>query len=89
MSMSTHVIGIMPPDEKFRKMKAAWDACEAAGIEPPGEVEDFFGGERPDTDGAAVDLKGREWSNDHQQGVEIDIADLPPGVKTIRFYNSW
>lgn len=89
MGMSTHIIGIMPADDAFNKMKAAWDACEAVGANIPDAVLEFFGGERPQADGATVELKKRQWQNDHQEGIEIDIADLPPGVKTIRFYNSW
>ena len=89
MGMSTHIVGIMPADETFNKMKAAYDACELAGVEPPREVMEFFGHSAPEADGATCELKTREWQNDMCQGLEIDIADLPPGVKTIRFYNSW
>ena len=35
MSMSTHVVGFHPPDEKWKEMKAAWDACMAANVNPP------------------------------------------------------
>lgn len=89
MSMSTHVIGFAPPDEQWQKMKAIWDACEAAQIPVPDEVEDFFGGEAPDPAGVVVDLPLREWDGGDQQGYELDIAAIPPQVKIIRFYNSW
>jgi hypothetical protein len=45
MSMSMHVIGFVPPDGTWAQMKAIWDACQAAGVSLPDEVEDFFGGE--------------------------------------------
>lgn len=45
MSMSTHVTGFAPADGTWQKMKAAWDACETAGVPVPAEVEEFFGGE--------------------------------------------
>jgi hypothetical protein len=89
MSMSTHVTGFAPPDEQWAKMKAIWDACGAAGIAVPDEVERFFGGEEPDEAGVEVDLPLREWSDDAGAGYELDIASIPPQVKTIRFYNSW
>lgn len=57
MSMSTHVIGIKPPDETWKKMKTAWEACEAAGIDPPKEVLAFFDHVKPDERGVVVDLK--------------------------------
>jgi hypothetical protein len=47
MGMSTHVVGFKPPDEKWRKMKAVWDACEAAGTDPPAAVSKFFEGDVP------------------------------------------
>lgn len=101
MGMSTRVIGIKPPDDQWRKMKAAYDACEAAGISPPGEVEAFFGGERPDEKGVVVELQRYEqgkkvyhpccqpWDGEESSGFEIDITKLPPDVKVLRFYNSW
>jgi len=89
MSMSTHVIGFKPPDEKWNKMKAIYDACEVAGVPIPSEVDDFFDGEGPDPAGVEVKLTPREWQDDMRQGYEIDIDSLPKGVKTIRFYNSW
>jgi hypothetical protein len=90
MSMSTHVTGFAPPDEQWQKMKAIWDACGAAQIPVPGEVEEFFGGEAPDPAGVEVDLPLREWQEDGASaGYELDVAAIPPQVKTIRFYNSW
>jgi len=94
MGMSTHVVGLRPPDDDFNKMKAIWDACEAAGVCPPGDVLEFFDHEKPDPMGVEVSLTGRppiarEWSGGEARGYEVDIADLPEGVKTIRFYNSW
>lgn len=45
MTMSTHVLGIAEPDEKWGKMKAAYDACLAADVPVPPEIEDYFDGE--------------------------------------------
>lgn len=89
MSMSTHVIGFAPPDDKWKAMKAIWDSCEAAGVPIPKEVERFFGGERPDESGVEVDVPVREWGDDSREGYEIDVAAIPAHVKSIRFYNSW
>jgi hypothetical protein len=98
MSTSTFVVGIMPADENYRKMSAVYNACTDAGIPVPDEVHDFFRGEKPDASGMVIDLdswnkKGadiaREWSDDHYRGYEIDVARIPMGVKTIRFYGNW
>lgn len=92
MSMSSHAVGIRPPNEKWKKMKAIWDACVAAGLEIPEEVENFFDGEPPDAKGVIVDLdehSGVEpYSADMRSGFEIHLDKLPKDVKIIRFYNS-
>lgn len=92
MSMSTHVVGFRPADEKWEKMKAVWDACKTAGVEVPQGVERFFGGEGPgDKPGMEVDLSGAviEWSAEMKNGYEVNLAKLPPDVTIIRFYNSY
>jgi hypothetical protein len=92
MGMSTDIVGYRPADEQWKKMKAAWDACNAAGIPPPTEVSEFFDDEYPDdTPGqeVALGMAKREWSDDYRQGFEIDIEALPHGVRYLRFYNSW
>ena len=89
MGMSTHVTGYAPPDETWQKMKAAWDACQAAGVPVPAEVEGFFGGEAPDPAGVEVELPLREYSDGDRAGYELDVAAIPPQVTVIRFWNSW
>ena len=93
MSMSSHVIGFKPPDEKWQKMKAIWDACLAAEVDVPEEVEDFFDGEPPDSAGVEVKLEDtpccKDWGADGCSGFEIDITKLPKDVTVIRAFNSW
>jgi hypothetical protein len=92
MGMSTHVVGIRPPDEKWKRMKGVWKACVAADTPIPNEVLDFFDDEEPDEAGVILDLDERcceEWSDEHRSGYEIDLALLPDDVTKIRFYNSW
>jgi len=94
MGMSTSVYGIVPADEKFKKMKAIYDLCEETGVVPPEEVIDFFDGDRPDDSGAVVWLEGNtpaisEWFDDCASGYEVDISKLDPKIKILRFANSW
>ncbi len=93
MSMSTHVIGFRPPDEKWKKMKAVWDACQKAGIDVPKNVLEFFDGEDPHESGVMVELGGTlccsKYVSDGESGYEIDLSKLPDGIKTIRFFNAW
>lgn len=94
MSMSTHVYGIAPPDDTWKKMKKVVEACEAAGIEYPPEVSEFFNGERPDEKGVIMDIEqsgaATEWNDEDMcQGYEIDITKLDPKIKIIRVVNCW
>ena len=93
MSMYTHVIGIKPPNEKWQKMKDAYDACMAAGVPVPNNVMDFFDHEPPDSLGVRVEIEKlpctSKYSADMKDGFEIDIKKLPPDVTVIRFYNAY
>lgn len=87
--MSTHVIGIRPPDEKWEQMKNVYDSCKAAGIPVPAEVDKFFDYQEPDPNGVIVDIPNDDWSDDCRSGLEVHLDKLPKDVKIIRFYNSW
>ena len=91
--MSMHVIGYMPADEQWNKMKAAWDACTAAAVDPPKEVFAFFDYTPPgDAPGKEVKIDGvgaREWKDQSREGYEVDVTALPKGVRFVRFYCSW
>lgn len=94
MGMSTNVAGIRPPDEKWKQMKAVRDACVAAGVAIPKDVDAFFNDETPDPSGVLLcqsDLGAavRKWEAQDRNGFEVDVTKLPPGVKIIRFWNRW
>lgn len=92
MGMSTYVKGIVPPDERHLAMVAVWESCQAAEVDLPDEVEDYFDYGPPDPAGMEIDLEGVsvEWSDgDMQQGLQINMADIPSQVKIIRFVNSY
>lgn len=87
------VIGLRPPDAKWRAMKSVYDACIEAGIEIPKEVEQFFGGaeQEPDPSGVEVDIRSAltEYEDDSSSGYELHVDKLPKDVKIVRFYNIW
>lgn len=89
--MSTHIVGFVPPDEKWIQMKAVFDACMAAKVQVPREVEMFFGGVPPDQAGREVSLEQciRVYTADSQSGYEVEVFNIPANVKVIRFYNSY
>ena len=42
MSINPYTVGFQPPDEQWKKMTRAWEACEAAGVSIPAEVLAYF-----------------------------------------------
>jgi len=101
MGMSTHVIGIrsIEDNSKHDKLKKVKISCDEAGISYPDEVKDYFGDaldvvpehfeESIIENTLSVDLPLVEYTNDGQDGYELEVNDIPKDVKTIRFYNSY
>ena len=91
MGMSTHAIGIRPPDERFQKMLEVHRSCRDAGIALPDEVAEFFDDAEPDPKGVHVEITAATTPHTDEavEGLDIDISTLPPGVKIVRVYNSW
>lgn len=94
MSMSTRVVGFQPADETWNKMAKVWETCEAANIQIPTEVVNFFQGDPPgDRPGQEVNIKAavKVYKNgDHmEEGYDVDVTALPKNVKLIRFVNSY
>ncbi|KKN81581.1 hypothetical protein LCGC14_0318450 [marine sediment metagenome] len=95
--MSMHVEAFKPPNEKWKKMKAVWDSCEEAGIEPPKEVDKFFNREPPDESGVEAGCWSqcaekkelppwlKKYSEKESTGFEVDTTQLPEDVSVIRF----
>lgn len=90
---SRYVVGFRPPGAKWSKMRAAYDACVAADLDIPKEVDAFFNGEAPDASGVKVDLTEHtccaEYNDDMIDGFEIDLKKLPKDITIIRFYTSY
>jgi hypothetical protein len=94
MGMSSGIYGIKPADEKWKEMKAIWDACKKARINAPQEVYQFFEGNEPDERGVVVSLYKHEaieaiTPGYSEKGYIVDITKLPKDVKYIKFENSW
>ena len=99
MSMSTHVVAFVPPDEKWKKMKAVYDACYIAIVTVPDEVQLFFEDEKPSSNGIRIDhvkLNAHHvistYNADNENGFDIDVEQLLkvfPNVKIVRVYNSY
>ena len=95
MGMSTIIVGIKLPGNRWKAMKKIYDACNAAEIPVPQEVEEFFEDKEPDNAGVIVNIRNteavREYSDDNgdSSGFEVDLCKLPKDITVLRFYNSW
>ena len=95
MGMSTRVVGFKPSDAKWKKMKAVWDSCVAADVDPPDDVDTFFDGDDPNNSpgGVAVDLDKSKcvtaYRSGDAEGFDVDITKLPKDVTILRFTNRW
>jgi hypothetical protein len=91
MGMSTYVVGIKPPGERWKEMKQIYDACAAAGIDPPDSVTEFFDHEPPDEKGVIVNIDEdvTEWVDENRRGYDVRVKNLPEDIEIVRFYNSW
>ena len=79
------VEGIRKSDDKFKQMKAVWDACMKADIELPKEIQKFFNWRDPDKEGLRVKLTeehGLEKEDFSYKGI-IEIAKLPDNITHI------
>jgi len=97
MGMSMHITAIREEDEQYRKMAAAYEACQAAGVSLPKEVEDYFD-DAPPSGGPAVALQtfGKdkhravsEYKGDMEEGFTVDLRCLPERTVKLRFYCVW
>jgi len=96
MGMSTHIVGVRNLDGNFKRMIAVKLACEAAGVDYPQELKDYFlyPQESEDTlreEMEEVDIKAvvAERTEDSSNIWEVHLASLSPEVKSIRFTNSY
>ena len=100
MSMSMHVTAFRDMDGEFKRMLEVKNFCDAHDVSYPKEVTDYFGDSVSSLDSdtslyedfAEIDLESklREWhGKSYGDGYEIDVADIPEGAETLRFYVSY
>lgn len=100
LSTCTSVYGVIDVtnNTKYNDYVRVAEACISAGIALPNEVVSYF-------TSLDIDINTKEWKEKHesliklptteihptdmQEGVELKVSDIPAGVKTIRFINSY
>jgi hypothetical protein len=88
MSNSISIQGVIPKDEKYKKMKAVWDACYEAGVALPEAVKRFFDYGALLEAGVQIPLNDHECckKNPDTQVHTIEIDDLPKAIKIIHLH---
>lgn len=95
MSMSTYVQAFRDMDGKFKQMMEVRQFCHERGVSFPKEVTDYFGSLVHESDECiketmlTVPLRVSNPAVDMKDVYEIEVADIPKEVKTIRFVNSY
>lgn len=51
LDATLYVETVRPPDDEWKRMFAAYEACKAAGIAPPADVDRFFDYREPAAEG--------------------------------------
>lgn len=89
MSISYHVVGYIPADVNWNKMKNVYNTCKDAGVPIPAEVLKFFDDNDPNTTpGLEVDIihAVTERAYEGSQVWEVDLNNLPRNdIRYIRF----
>lgn len=86
----------MAPDDKYHNMVAAYKACEAAGVEVPDEIQDYFNYEHPDQNPPGTPIllnyhKSKcltDYCTDNRNGYTLDLSKLPAHVRYLQIYLS-
>jgi hypothetical protein len=89
MSQMTSIQGYKKANKERLLMADVYNSCARAGIEIPEAVQEFFEYGTPDPVGEEVKIPSKNFVRDKEEVFEINVADIPPDVETIRFINSW
>lgn len=93
MEMYTNIVGIVPANEKYKKMVQAYQSCVTAGIKVPVELLEYFSfedeEETPSNDGIEIKIENaitKEGEEEYEEGAvyNIDLSLIPENVKKIR-----
>ena len=84
------IVGVRPPDEKWKKMKAIFINCRELGIEVPEDVYSYFDGNCPkeeDDGGSMISLMTRycvwPYEDETKKGFRIILNRMEEDVETL------
>lgn len=105
MGMTFHVEGFRDMGEQFQRMMEVKEFCDVRKLSYPREVAEYFRPiedeygedwheesltrEQVEDTMAEMEVSARAFSNATAEGLEVDVAAIPVGCKTLRFFASW
>lgn len=90
MGASYSVKGVLPPSEKFEKMKKIYELCKENDIKIPDEIEEFFDLEDPTgKSGMEVDIEYWIERSETTNYYFVKVDSIPNYITHIKFCISY
>ena len=94
--METSVYGLLDKtNERLMKIKKVINNCHDLDVDVPDQIkkelkdlglsEESFDNEKD----IMIDLPSKEYKGEYEDGLEVNIEDIPENIKAIRFVNSY
>lgn len=89
MGRTVSVVGLREKDEKYNEYKRIWELCKKNDIAIPEKVGEYFDWCNDLEASLHVKIKCDVGHYPGKVHYDVDINDLPEGIKKIRFVESW
>lgn len=90
MGITKSVYGLVPDDERMKKLRKVYDLCLESGVTPPYEVNELFNNEHYiEGLGKTLAVETSEGSADAQEWTIVKLDELPDNIYAIAFVESW
>lgn len=83
----TEVVGLRDRDDEnhLKKVKVL-KACLSANVGLPEELKKYFGYGWDENYPLEIEIRSYHLATDNGLGIEVNLSEIPEGVKIIRFY---
>ena len=90
MGVSVYIQGIRPFDDRYKKIKAAHDACVEARVSVPKEVSEYLTGTGQNDYGIEVEIEEavKDMRGECDEGTIflVDLTKIPKDVTMLRIF---
>ena len=90
MSVTTYIKFLRSKDDPtYQKYLKVLEACDKAGVDYPDDIAEYFGEDGDPEYPLEVEFEPKRYIDDMEEIWEIKVSDIPEGVVTIQFVNSY